>query len=236
MPKRIAFHDVNEVDEMVRSIIDDSRVDAPKIDVIQGYFTQIVRVTKRIDSPFMIHSHASNHVREILEGFDAAVGIDIPENYFESTGVYNVSGFIWQNGIHVPSKIMRQQIFLGGDVLPYDRSRTESVMYRSLGIALWNWMNYRIWGQSKEEKREYRIIRGERRYQDDSRDRAKHQQYLSYVAGEDFRYLFGTAQAGRGQWFLDQFEPSIPPPNPDVIHFWTREILRYGQRNGQTAK
>lgn len=236
MPKRITYHDIPEVDEMVRTIIDDRHPNPPKMDVIQGQYSQIITMMKRIDSPFMIHSHNSGWVREILEGFEASIGIEVPENYFESTDVYNVSGFIWQDGLHVPSKVMRQQIFLAGDVLPYERSQTESILYRSLGIALWNWMNYRIWGSSKEEKKEYRQIRGERKYQDDVRDRPKQQQYLSYVAGEDFRYLFGTAQAGRGQWFLDQFEPVIPPPNPEVRHFWTREISRYGSRNNSTAR
>lgn len=232
MPKRITYHDVNEVDEMVRTIIDDRQLNPPKLDVINGQYNQIIPVLKRIDSPFMIHSHVPNVVKEILEGFDAAVGISIPENYFESTDVYNVSGLIWQDGIPVPSKVMRQQIFLGGSILPYDRTQTESILYRALGMALWNWMNYRIWGSSKEEKKEYRVVRqSDRRYQDDiARSSPKQQQYLSYVAGEDFRYLFGTAHAGRGQWYLDQFDPAIPPPNPEVVHFWTREIGRYGQR------
>lgn len=231
MPKRITYHDIQEVDEMVRPIIDDSKPEAPKIDVIQARYNQIVRVTKRIDSRFMIYSHNSNDVRILLEGFEAATDLDIPENFYESTDVYNVSGILWEEGQRIPVKVMRQQIFLGGDILPYTELRTQLILYRALGTALWNWLNYRVWGQSKEEKKEYRLIRGERRYQDDNRDRVKQQQYLSYVAGEDFRYLFGTALAGRGQWYLDQFEPSIPPPNPEVIHFWTREINRYGQRH-----
>jgi len=216
----ISVYNPEEVDGITRFFRDDRQQNGEKIHFIQADYVRHVMIQKEIS--YDIYSHDQSVVNDVIENFSDATGLVIPEAFDKGTAVYNINGVLMDNGIVVPLRVLRQQIFLSGGVYPILRDATEHIMYHALGNALWNYLDYNVWKEDNERKNEYRRLRnielgGPRaKYH-------KHQNSLFYIASEDFRYLFGTINAGRGQWFLDRH--GISAPNAEVIsNFWRREV------------
>lgn len=207
------------------------------VSVVVGRFNQFLPFVEQDDINYKLFVHDDGYASELVSGFVESTGLDIPRDFENGTDVYSVPGFIKSDDVPVPFVVMRQQIFLSAATFPVPQEATAQYLYHALGNALWNFLDSRVWRDSQEEKRRYREIRGLSPEYDPVRKRKNiktmHQQSLFYIAAEDFRYLFGSSEAGRNKWMLDiddAFGNRIHPPSPEVIEFWKMELDRYGSR------
>lgn len=205
-----------------------------RIFFVQGQYNQNIIYQHPDPLPYAIYNHDANTAREVLSRLPELTGLDIPEGYFSGTAVYNVPGLLYHMGMRVDLRVLRQQIFLGGSPRPLSVNDTESMLFHCIGNTLWNYMDSRLWTGNLQVKNEYRELRGIKIYKAITparnngvhRQNQKQQHNLFYIASEDFRYSFGTAMAGRGEWHLDKGPTPVAPPSPDVINFWRREVQR----------
>lgn len=230
----IETHSPEEVDRFIRFFIDDRKSNGERINFIQANFNQHVMVQRPRDLPYEIYSHGHPTVLEIIEGLEDITGLVFPREFFRGTSIYNVPGILMDKGMVVNHRVLRQQIFLGAQTSPIPQVETWHSLFNALGNAVWNFLDHKIWRDRTEKteiKNEYREIRGiSQEHLPRRRDyKTKHQQNLFFIASEDFRYLFGSALAGRGDWFLQDGEVSVPPPLEEVADFWRRELNRYDE-------
>lgn len=235
MRDNIRFYDPTEVDRIIRPVNNDLDGKSPRLFVVQADHGQILSVMRRVDSSYSVYYHDSELVRDVCDDIVGAVGLDLPDDFLLGTAVYSVGGFIFFNGLSVPLRILRQQIFLGGSVVPVDNQYTMRILLNGIGNAVWNFLDHKLWRNRADWKNEYRDIRSYRG-DGDSYESAKHQHSLFYVASEDFRFFFGPAEAGRGIWYLDKLDRPVHPPPPEAADFWRREIDRYGSRESKTSR
>lgn len=176
-----------------------------------------------------------SEVEEIILSLNEISGLPIPDAFYRSLNVHLVPGMLYHGGMTVPSRVIRQQIFIGAMSVPYTAETLHMTLFHALGNALWNYLDYWVWGSlgppmdddgdgvDFAEKNEYRRLR-HFPYKSDVRTGNRQQRDLFYIAAEDFRYLCGTAEARRGEWFITA--DVIDPPNPEVINFWMKEFAR----------
>lgn len=234
---QIHFLDTDEVDAITRFLRDDGSTAEKRIHFIQANFNQNLMVEVADALPYHIYTHDPNAIREVIEKLVEITGLDIPEGYYKGTTVYNVRGLLRHYGLQVDFRVSRQQIFLGGSTRVRSVNDTESILFHCIGNTLWNYIDSNLWAGNLDAKNEYRDIRGLKIYKgfnpsraNDKKNSNKHQDNLFYIAAEDFRYLFGTPMAGRGEWHLNSGPNPVAPPTPDVIAFWRREVSRNGSR------
>ena len=219
----------------IRYITDDHLMRGERIYFAQGNYNQNVMVIpKTAFRGRHLFFPKPMTVEEIIEGLNDLTGLDIPEGFYRGLNVHLIPALLMQGGISVPSRVLRQQIFIGGMPTPFTEEMLHVTLFHALGNALWNYLDYRVWGARSEEdedterdyaeKNEYRTLRDFPYHQGTQAN--NRQRDLFYVAAEDFRCLFGTPLAGRGEWYLDG--ELVKQPNPEVSNFWRRELKRNG--------
>lgn len=231
---KIDTYSPEEVDRFIRFFVDDRKTNGERINFIQANYNQHVMVQRPRELAYELYFHDHRIVLEIVDELCEITGLILPDEFFRGTSVYNVPGILMDKGITVTHRVLRQQIFLGSRVSPVPQGETWHNMFNALGNAVWNFLDHKVWRDRVEKsviKNEYRDIR--RISQNNTSRRrgynTKHQQNLFFIAAEDFRYLFGSALAGRGEWFLNQGEIPIPPPPMEVADFWRRELSKYDE-------
>lgn len=228
----ITYYDLAESSKKTRFIRDDRLHHGEQIYFVQGDHSQNLQVQPPSRLSYNLYNHDSETIREILESIEDVIGTKLPDNFFQGTALYNIDGLIMHMGVPVTFRVLRQQMFLGSKTSPYTRQETESALFHVIGNALWNYFDHRTWRNPSASKMEYCALRGlpesmaalPRRKNTSMDIFPKHQRSLFYIGSEDFRYLFGTPAAGRGQWYLADGPEAIMPPSPDVINFWMREL------------
>lgn len=224
MATPINIYTAEQVDGMTRFFRDDRASSGERIYFIQADFTRHLMIQR--DSPYFIHKHDDKHIADIVSKFEDSTGIKLPDDFIKGTTIYNVAGLLMDQGTQVPCRVLRQQVFLGGSTFPISPDHTEALLYHTLGNALWNFLDHNVWGDDNSKKNEYRQLRGIELSKNKGKY-LKHQSSLFYIASEDFRYLFGTYNAGRNTWYLDQ--QGIKCPHGEAVsNFWRREIESYG--------
>ena len=228
----IEAYSPEEVDRFIRFFVDDTEAQGERITFIQAQFNQHVMVQRPRDLPYEIYSHDHHSVIEIVRDLSEITGIEFPNEFLRGTAIYNVPGILMDRGVVVTHRVLRQQIFLGASTSPIPHVQTWHSLFTALGNSVWNFLDHKVWRDRPEKvevKNEYRDIRGISQENTPRRrnQATKHQQNLFFIAAEDFRYLFGSALAGRGEWYLDAGEMPTPPPEDRVADFWRREISRY---------
>lgn len=220
---QITTYNVDEVENIIRFIKDDRYPSGDRINFIQADYVRHLMVQRAESLGYQIYTHSQETIDEVVSKFSEVTGIDIPDSFCQGTAVYNVPGVLMDNGVVVPLRILRQQIFLGASVYPVSISHTEHLLFHALGNALWNYLDYRVWGRSRsnDKKNEYRRLRDI--HPANGAKYLSHQHSLFYIAAEDFRYLFGTPVAGRGEWQLENSEIN-PPIGEEVTDFWREEL------------
>ena len=230
--RSIQFLDIEEVEGITRFLRDDTTPTEKRIFFIQAGYNQNIMVEPPDPLPYNVYTHNPVYIRDVLSQLEDLTGLDIPDSYYQGTAVYNVRGLLWHYGMHVDFRVSRQQIFLGGSTRVLSVNDTESILFHCIGNTLWNFIDNRVWAGNLDAKNEYRELRGLKLYKGinptrtNNKTSQKHQNNLFYIAAEDFRYLFGTPMAGRGEWHLDRGAIPVAPPSPDVISFWRREVSR----------
>lgn len=250
MNRGIAVITPEETDNMVRFIRDESVRESKRQYFVQGLYNQNLNVVSRRDIYYQLFPHNHGVIEEVAGRIAEASGLEIPVEFYKGSAIYNTNAYLMDRGIHVPFRILRQQIFLSGEPYPVSEQQTHRILFHAIGNALWDFMEYRIWNSggspfgsddrevNNAEKNEYRDLRNYRSDLDKRdrtlKDRLKRQNDLFYVASEDFRCLFGSQYAGRDEWYLDQLEIPVPKPTPEVMNFWRRELLKYGNDHSST--
>ncbi len=237
----IEVYSPDEVDNKIRFFVDDRYMNGDRLHFIQGNFNQHVMVLRPRELPYEIYSNDSMVIKEIVGDLEKITGLDIPDEFVRGTSIYNVRGILQDRSLHVSHRVLRQQIFLSARTSPISPGDTWHNLFNAIGNAMWNFLDYKIWNDREKKtdvKNYYREIRGipqdyQRNRNGSQRGRApqnKHQKNLFYIASEDFRFLFSTAMAGRGEWFLDN-EGSMPisPPSDKVVDFWIDELRKYDE-------
>lgn len=232
----VTIHHPIDVDRMIRTLHDDTESSQRRtIKFIEGEHKQIVLVETQREAQFAIYSHEQDHLIEVLENIEGAIGFTLPDALKAGMHVYNTGCLLPFRGHPVPVRTFRQQIFLGGSIWPINQEQTSQIVFHGVGNAIWNFLDRKVWGTTKsaEMKRQYQTLRGlPPRSERQSSD--KQQNQLFHIASEDFRFLFGTAEAGAGVWHMENDQLHIGPPNPEVMNFWRREIGSYGK--GHTSE
>ena len=205
---------------------DENRFDS-RVNFIQ-VFSQNCRVITEQECNSIIFSHSDALIREICENFVESTGLVIPDEFYNQTNVWNVPALVFSRGLHVPVRVLRQQILLGGDTYEISEQRTERLLIHGVGNALWNYIVNVKWRRDESRQNQYRRLRGLPEYASQHeyrRNRQRYQANLFFVAAEDFRYLFGTAGGGRSEWFLpSQGNDAVPAPGPDIASFWEEQL------------
>lgn len=232
----LTFYDVEESNNMIRFIRDDRSPKGDPIYMILGNHSQSLMVQPPARVSYALYTHNSAVIRDIIENIEDIVGERLPEGFYQGTALYNVHALLNHFDAPVSFRVLRQQMFLGSKTTPYTEEETARIVFHVIGNALWNYFDYRYWRLSPEVKEEYCELRGlpKSLVQASSKKKTfnsdvplRHQQNIFYIGAEDFRYLYGTAQAGRNEWYLD----NVAPPSPDVINFWKRELGRNAESN-----
>lgn len=228
MATKINVYTTEKTESIIRFFRDDRTPNSDRIDFIQADYVRHLMIHR--DLPYEIHHHDDSLVTEVVESFENASGIQLPEEFVAGTSIYNVPAVLMNMGIQVPFRVLRQQIFIGGSVAPIVPGQTEHNLFHALGNALWNYLDYNVWGNQNDKKNEYRKLRGIELIRNRSKSH-KHQDSLFYIAAEDFRYLFGTINAGKGEWYLKNMGMQVGPPHVEAVGaFWRREIETNGNR------
>ena len=237
----IEVYSPDEVDNKIRFFVDDRYMDGDRLQFIQANFNQHVMVLRPRELPYEIYSNDDMVIREIVDNLKSITGLDIPDDFVRGTSIYNVRGILQDRSLHVSHRVLRQQIFLSARTSPIAPGDTWHNLFNAIGNAIWNFLDYKVWNdrtRKADVKNYYREIRGipqdyQRTRNGAQRGRppqSKHQKNLFYIAAEDFRFLFSSAMAGRGEWFLDNegFMP-ISPPSDKVVDFWIDELRKYDE-------
>lgn len=239
----IETYSTEEVDSRIRFFVDDRAMHGDRLHFIVANFNQHVMVLRPQELPYDIYSNDDRVIGEIVENLADITGLYIPNKFMRGTSIYNVRGILQDQSLHVSHRVLRQQIFLSARTSPIFPGDTWHNLFNAIGNAVWNFLDYKVWNdrtKKADAKNYYREIRkipqnyprtrnGSQRGRF-SLNENKHQKNLFYIASEDFRYLFGSAMAGRGEWFLDN-EGSMPisPPSDKVADFWIEELKRYDE-------
>jgi hypothetical protein len=206
---------------------------------IKGEFNQQIMIYPPSVARYHLFPNSQEVVDTVASDIEDLIGFALPEKFKRTTIIYNAPSMIIVGSIPMPLKVERQQIFLGAAISPIPEEQTYKLCFHAIGNALWNFLYHEVWREGvpvededterRVERNHYRELRNyplvEKSIDDNRRTRT--QNSLFYVASEDFRYLFGNAAAGRGEWYLDQLDFPVPPPNPEVANFWRMETARY---------
>ncbi len=226
----IIVHDATYESKYIRFMRNDRVGGNSRMHYVIGNHLQHVYITPEREVSSEIFRHPLVLLHQICESIEEATGISIPEDFFRGTDVFNVNGLLWHDGVNVPFRVMRQQIFLGAGLYAYSEEDTWRMMYHCIGNAIWNFIDHKIWNKEIGPKDEYRQLRGIDEYDSSNRGVGPRIQIFN-VAAEDFRFLFGPSSAGSGEWNLR----NVRPPNPEVTNFWNKEIEKYASYNQETT-
>lgn len=232
MPSKIKLVGPAEVRNHLRYMQDDRFHRGQRLRFLQIDGSQAILIKTEEETPFYLHPHGKEGINNIIENLHEIIGFELPEDFYADCTLYNLGAIVMLRGSETPIRVVNSAILLGGSMWPHSREVTESLVMHGIGNALWNFLNQRAWRGDKDRKNEYRRIRGYP-YDPDDRKRKpalRFQAGLFHVAAEDFRYLFGTATSGRGEWRLDVSQSPIPPPNPETVSFWKQEVAAYKAR------
>lgn len=201
--------------------LDDQRFDS-KINFISA-FNQNCRVVTSEESRHQIHTHDDRVLQSSIIELMNDIDIELPMDFYDHTQIWNVPGLLFSRGIQVDTRVLRQQVFLGGANYPISTDKTHKILAHGIGTAVWNFMISRMWNWDLGKQNRYRELRRIPyipRNQSSEKNRPKYQSNLFYVAAEDFRYLFGNMNSGRDEWYLQD----ISAPGDMVEAFWREEL------------
>lgn len=241
----ISLTSLSACERFVRFIKDDVVPHGQPIYFVQANHGQSVMIQPRHMVPFVLFHPDIRDVAEIIDTLQKTLELPLPGDFQRGTSIYIVPGLLHMNGVPVLTRILRQQIFLGGSINPLSTEQVHCMVYNAIGNAIWNFMEHRVWNSDVTKKNAYRDLRGyffdfDTTPGEDGSPRGRtqqvaYQQTLFSVASEDFRYFFADALGGRGEWFYDVGPNPISPPNPEVKNFWIHELKNYIEESAGTV-
>lgn len=224
---RIRLYGPSAIEDRMLNIKDERIANGERLRVLvlNSREGEIIKTPDR--SPFYLHTHKRGVIEEVLERLEECIGFALPDKFTNNASIYNMYGIVMHRGSEAAFKVSRLSALLSAQAWPPTREQTESYLFHCLGNMLWNFINDEVWQGDLDKKNEYRDLRNYPYDPGSNRPTLRHQSNLYYVAAEDFRYLFGTVSAGRGEWHLNISKDPIPPPDSDVANFWRKEIEAY---------
>ena len=210
------------------------RRDEQKFDERINFITiygQNCRVVTEEEGNRPIFSHDNDAAEQLCRRLEQ-IPITMPDQFWQHTHVWNVPALLYVKGVNVDIRVLRQQLLLGGSLMPIDATRTEHSLVTGFGQAIWDYFCNQVWKQDAYAKSmEYMNGRdtysklGSRYFKNDRMN--KYNQYtLENLIGEDFYYIFWSRD-----WIMDKIAVA---PGEHTKNFWNRELTNCAAQEATT--